>query len=85
MSFKSFGSVQIKQPDKCINEIIIEIYSDNGEYGGAVQINDENIPYLDRKLELYFPNYKGFEDFYNAVIKMKKGIDQFRNKYNIGD
>ena len=71
-----FGECQVKQ-SKCIDEITVEIYDENGNYGGAVLINDEDIPNFDSKLELYFTNYQAFNNFCQAVIKMKQGIDEY--------
>lgn len=80
MCSNSFGECQIKQSNKCINEITVEIYNKNSNYGGAVSINNEDIPNFNNKLELYFTDYQGFDNFYQAIIKMKQGIDEYLNR-----
>ena len=68
--------MNLKQQDRFINEIIIDIYDEKGTYGGAAKI-DNDCAYIDTKLELHFCDYKEFENFYNTIITLKKGIDKW--------
>lgn len=72
-----FSSIQIEHPNTNVNEIQVSIFDKDGNYGGAIKLYEPDNFYIDTTLKLYFTNYEGFEDFYNAVIQLKEGIDKY--------
>lgn len=78
-----------QKTENFISEIQINIYSEQleEEYGGAAGVvsRDDPLYSLGKPLQLYFPNYEDFLEFYNYIIKLKIGIDEYRKENNITD